>query len=121
MVDLIQQHVIPSLRAAASACIPGQAAAREEDSTPNCHAPSAESTSIIAQLQRDVTALQAALEGVHRCEDAKEQGQLARVLRLETMGDIRATVDAAEAVVPAHLWTLATYKELLFMDQHHVA
>jgi glutamine synthetase len=39
-------------------------------------------------------------------------------LRLETMIDIRAVCDAAEEVVPANLWTLATYKELLFLDQH---
>merc|ERR1712194_853989 len=29
-----------------------------------------------------------------------------------------STMDDAEAVVPAHLWTLATYKELLFLDSH---
>jgi glutamine synthetase len=110
LADLINQHVIPSLHAAAAA-----AAAAAVD----CHAPSAPPADMLAKLQRDVAALQAALEGVHRCEDAKEQAQLARVLRLETMEGIRATVDAAEAVVPAHLWTLATYKELLFMDQHH--
>ena len=46
------------------------------------------------------------------------KAQLARVLRLETMIDIRAVVDAAEEVVPSNLWTLATYKELLFLDSH---
>jgi glutamine synthetase len=94
-----------------------------QDSTPDCCNADATTdlTSFTTRLQEAVTTLQAALEAVHHCEDAKEQAQLARVLRLETMEEIRATVDAAEAVVPAHLWTLATYKELLFMDQHHVA
>ena len=46
------------------------------------------------------------------------QAELARVLRLETMLSVRETVDAAEGVCPAELWTLATYKELLFLDQH---
>ena len=30
----------------------------------------------------------------------------------------REVCDEAEAMVPAHLWPLATYKELLFLDQH---
>jgi len=34
------------------------------------------------------------------------------------MMDIRETCDAAEGIVPAELWTLATYKELLFLDSH---
>ena len=38
-------------------------------------------------------------------------------------GDDRSTkqdeiCDAAEEIVPAELWTLATYKELLFLDSH---
>ena len=31
---------------------------------------------------------------------------------------IRAICDEAEEVVPAAKWSLATYKELLFLDQH---
>jgi len=34
------------------------------------------------------------------------------------MIDIRGYCDAAEEVVPADKWTLATYKELLFLDSH---
>ena len=34
------------------------------------------------------------------------------------MIDIRDTCDAAEAVVPAEHWTLATYGDLLFMDMY---
>ena len=41
----------------------------------------------------------------------QEPATAARVLRLETMIAARKTVDAAEAVVPADMWTLATYKE----------
>ena len=47
-----------------------------------------------------------------------DKAQLARVLRLETMMDIRAVCDAAEELVPADMWSLATYKELLFLDSH---
>jgi len=45
-------------------------------------------------------------------------GKLARVLRLETMVDIREYCDSAEVVVPNNLWALATYKELFFLDSH---
>ena len=34
------------------------------------------------------------------------------------MIDIRTITDAAEEVCPAHLWTLGTYKELMFLDHH---
>ena len=55
---------------------------------------------------------------IHHTEDLKKKAELARVLRLETMISIRETCDAAEAVCPANLWTMATYKELQFIDQH---
>jgi glutamine synthetase len=55
---------------------------------------------------------------IHAADSSYKKAQLARVLRLETMIDIRAICDAAEEVVPANLWTLATYKELLFLDSH---
>ena len=38
------------------------------------------------------------------------------MLRLETMMEVRKLVDEAEAVCPASMWTIATYKELLFVD-----
>lgn len=33
-----------------------------------------------------------------------------------TASQVREVVDAAEGVVPADRWTLATYKDLLFLD-----
>jgi glutamine synthetase len=41
---------------------------------------------------------------------------MARTLRLETMEEVRKVCDEAEGVVPAEYWTLATYKDLLFLD-----
>lgn len=64
-----------------------------------------------------INALKSGLYYIHHCEDEVEQANLARVLRLETMMKIRQHVDAAEEWVPAGLWTLATYEELLFLDQ----
>merc|ERR1712166_1376628 len=49
----------------------------------------------------------------HAEGDAKKKAELARVIRMETMMTARVVCDNAESVVPADLWTLATYKELL--------
>jgi glutamine synthetase len=94
MIDMILQHAIPSMKAA------------------NLEG------SYVADLQATVPVLKDALAAIHKAESPYEQAKLARVLRLETMVEIRATCDAAEAVCPANLWTLATYKELLFLDSH---
>jgi len=91
-VDMIQQHVIPSVKAAG--------------------------TGPLAELEAGVASLTAALGEIHAAETTYEKAQLARVLRLETMVDVRKTCDEAEETVPAELWTLATYKELLFLDSH---
>jgi glutamine synthetase len=94
MTDMILQHAIPSMKAA------------------NLEG------SYVADLQAAVPVLKDALVAIHKAESPYEQAKLARVLRLETMVEIRAACDAAEAVCPAILWTLATYKELLFLDSH---
>ncbi|KAL7504558.1 hypothetical protein ACHAXN_002180 [Cyclotella atomus] len=92
MIDMIQQHIIPSVKAAG--------------------------VGPLADLEAAIKTLKTALAEVHGADDSYKKAQLSRVLRLETMIDIRAICDAAEEVVPANLWTLATYKELLFLDQH---
>ena len=89
MIDMINQHVIP-------------AASRANLST--------------AELAAGVETLEAALAAIHHEEDEAEQAALCRVLRLETMAVVRVVCDATEASCPADLWTLATYKELLFLD-----
>jgi len=92
MVDMINQHIIPSLKAAG--------------------------VGPVAELAAAVKTLQSALSDIHHEEDARKKADKARTLRLETMISIRETADAAEAICPAALWTLATYKELQFLDQH---
>ncbi|VEU37458.1 unnamed protein product [Pseudo-nitzschia multistriata] len=92
MVDMINQHVIPSVKAAG--------------------------VGPLDELSAAVTTITAAVAEIHAAESSMDKAQLARVLRLETMIDIRATCDAAEEVVPAENWTLATYKELMFLDSH---
>jgi len=92
MIDMINQHIIPSVKAA--------------------------NVGPLAELQSSIKVLQDALSEIHATEESYDKAKLARVLRLETMISIRETCDAAEEVVPASHWTLATYKELLFLDSH---
>ena len=92
MIDMINQHVIPSCKNA--------------------------NVGPLAALEAAVVTLKADLAAIHASDDEMEKAELARVLRLETMIELRVHCDEAEGVVPADEWTLATYKELLFLDQH---
>ena len=90
LVDMINQNIIPAVK--------------EYGSGP------------LAELEAAVATLKAAVAEMHAAGSSYETAQLARVLRLETMLDIRDVCDAAEEIVPDDKWTLATYKELLFLD-----
>lgn len=90
LVEMLQQHVIPAVKTAG--------------------------VGSLAQLTGAVDVLKSAVAEIHHAATPKAKAELARVLRLETMLQIRELCDAAEEVVPANLWTLATYKELLFLD-----
>ncbi len=92
MIDMINQHIIPSCKKAGMGPV--------------------------AELEGAITTLKKALSSIHHAESPMEKAQLARTLRLETMIDIRAVCDTTEEIIPSELWTLSTYKELLFLDQH---
>jgi len=92
MIDMINQHVIPSVKKA-------------DLGNPN-------------KLGDAVKTLKGAIAEIHKTEDEVKQAQLARNLRLNTMGDIRGIVDDFEARCPPEDWTLATYPELLFLDTY---
>jgi glutamine synthetase len=91
LVDMINQNIIPSVKAAG--------------------------VGPLSELEAAVKTIKNAMSDIHHTEDEKEKANKARTLRLETMLDIRGVCDAAEAVVPEELWSIATYKELLFLDQ----
>jgi len=91
LVDMIQQHILPSVRSSGVG-------------------PASELTAAVATLKDG-------LKAMHHASDEKAKAEIARNLRLETMLKVREVCDAAEEVVPAHEWSLATYKELLFLDQ----
>mmetsp|Transcript_8367 Transcript_8367/g.25991 ORF Transcript_8367/g.25991 Transcript_8367/m.25991 type:complete len:706 (+) Transcript_8367:56-2173(+) len=93
LVDMLNQHVIPSVKNAALA------------------------STYLDDCVAAVASIEAALAAVHHEADEIKKANLARALRLETMVDLRTKIDAIEKLVPADLWTLATYSELLFLDQ----
>lgn len=92
LIDMLNQYIIPSVREAG--------------------------VGPLAELEAQVPVLRSALADLHAAENAYEKAKLARVLRLETMVKMRAAIDEAESVVPADKWSLATYKDLLFLDTH---
>ncbi|CAE7497764.1 glnA3, partial [Symbiodinium microadriaticum] len=85
MIDMINQHVLPSMRDAG--------------------------VGYVQELETAVKTLQSSWDEIHHTEDEGEKAAKARTLRLETMVDVRKVCDAAEAVCPADLWTLSSYKE----------
>lgn len=91
-VDILNHHIIPSVKKA--------------------------EIGPLEALEEAVQTLKSALKEIYDTEDTYEKAKLARVLRLETMVELRKACDAAEEVVPADLWTIASYKELLFLDAH---
>jgi glutamine synthetase len=92
LIDMLNQNIIPSVKSAG--------------------------VGPLKELEAAVGTLKKGVHAIHAADSPMDKAQLARVLRLETMIDVRATCDAAEGVVPADLWTIATYKELLFLDSH---
>jgi len=91
MVDMIKQHVLPSI-ARAGTC------------------PKA--------VEAGLAEVEAGIAKIHAADTEFDKATVARELRLETMETTRAACDKAEETVPADLWSLATYKELLFRDSH---
>ena len=91
MIDMINQHILPSCKAAG--------------------------VGPVRKLNGCVGTLKSKLHEIHEEADEVTRATKARNLRLEAMIDIRKTCDETEGIIPANLWTLATYKELLFLDQ----
>ena len=94
MVDMINQHIIPACKKSG--------------------------VGPVTDLEACVPKLKAAVAEIHAASSPEAAASLARTLRLEAMVEMREICDAAEEIVPADNWTLATYKELLFLDSHTV-
>eukprot|EP00287_Rhodomonas_sp_CCMP768_P002260 CAMPEP_0196735238 /NCGR_PEP_ID=MMETSP1091-20130531/13742_1 /TAXON_ID=302021 /ORGANISM="Rhodomonas sp., Strain CCMP768" /LENGTH=720 /DNA_ID=CAMNT_0042078859 /DNA_START=32 /DNA_END=2191 /DNA_ORIENTATION=+ len=88
-IDMVKQQILPALAEA------GQDA---------------------AGVKKALSSVQAKFDAFHHEGDDYKKAVIARELRLETMEEARVAVDAAEAECPAHIWPLATYKEMLFLD-----
>ena len=92
LVDMINQHVIPSCKKA--------------------------ELNFVKQLEDSVKSLKRSLHEIHVSSEASDAAALARILRLDTMIKIREVCDEAESLCPPSLWSLATYSELLFLDTY---
>ena len=102
MIDMINQHVLPSVRGSMVAGLIDDKAAKRA----------------IGDLDAGVEAVEEMLDKIHHSPDEYRKASMARQLRLDTMIKVRGACDAVEAIIPADKWTLATYKELQFIDQH---
>ncbi|KAG8468248.1 hypothetical protein KFE25_013331 [Diacronema lutheri] len=71
----------------------------------------------VGELKAVVASIEAGLSSIHHAADDVAKANAARALRLETMVDGRKVVDDVEGLVPASKWPVATYTELLFLDQ----
>jgi glutamine synthetase len=91
LVDMLNQFIIPAVKTAG--------------------------VGSVKDLEGAIVTLNQALKEIHHAKDEQQKAEFSRKLRLETMIEIRELVDGTEAIVPAHLWPIATYKELLFLDQ----
>jgi glutamine synthetase len=73
---------------------------------------------VTAALESGAVTLREAASKIHSTKANADKAALCRILRLETMVEVRGACDEAEAVVPSDIWPLATYEELLFLDTH---
>lgn len=90
MIDMIKQHVIPSCKKAG--------------------VDHSACTAAISELEATIKAVNSA--------STADGATMCRELRLETMRKIRMGVDELEGQISPEMWTLGTYKELMFIDEN---
>ena len=95
LIDIINQFIIPSCKRCNRGPIP--------------------------ELLASVSTLKESLQALKAEPDLATRAELSRELRLEIMVDVRKICDSAEAEVPEEKWLLATYKELLYIDENYDA
>ena len=95
--DMIMQHILPCC-----------------DAAPSCDASTTKELTAAAETltkkAHEITALAET--------DLPKAAKMAYEARFGEMAAVRELCDAAEAVCKDELWTLATYKDLLFLDTH---
>jgi glutamine synthetase len=74
-----------------------------------------------AGLVAGVQTLKDGLAKVHAKKTTAEKAAECRVLRMDTMLEVRAVCDDIETNVPAEMWSMASYKEMLFLDTHAIS
>ena len=102
MVQMIEQHVVPSVENA-----------KDVLKTTGATEPRLDA----ANLKKAAQEINDAIAGIHAAANAEEGARLARVLRLEQMVEVRKMCDEAEAVCPKEVWTLPSYADMLFDNE----
>mmetsp|Transcript_3297 Transcript_3297/g.7131 ORF Transcript_3297/g.7131 Transcript_3297/m.7131 type:complete len:709 (-) Transcript_3297:714-2840(-) len=69
-----------------------------------------------SKMEGGLTQLEEGLHTMENAGSAYEMSKAARVVRLETMEELRDACDEAESKVPAGTWPIASYMSLLFLD-----
>jgi glutamine synthetase len=90
MVDMVKKYIIPAVNSI--------------------------ETGPLQSLQECVQAITEKVAEIKRVDSHNlvKSAELSQQLRLDLMMKMRDACDDAESVVPANLWPLATYKELMF-------
>jgi glutamine synthetase len=74
-----------------------------------------EVSSYLVSLKEKLTELEKAVAEAKTVEDCYEQGIFYRDAVFKAMGELRIDADKLETVIPAELWPLPTYAQMLFM------
>jgi len=101
MVDMIRQNVLPDCKKAVAEG-------------------AAISSTLLSAIETGAKKVESAVHAAESIDSELEKAKAMRVIRLETMEEVRKSCDEAEGLVPPGLWTLGTYKELLFLDSHQM-
>jgi glutamine synthetase len=73
------------------------------------------------ELAAGVQTLKDGLAKVHAKKTTAAKAAECRVLRMDTMIDVRTVCDDIESLVPEAMWSMASYKEMLFLDTHAIS
>jgi glutamine synthetase len=71
-------------------------------------------SSLLESANKKLGVLEAALSKAQGTSDAKKKAESYRDAVMPAMTNLRADIDALEGLVPAKLWPVPTYAEMLF-------
>ena len=99
LVDMLNQQIIPALSAVTHK--------------------SRRLNEVLHRLEKGLESMQSNLEAIQSEQDLVAKAAMCERLRREVMLEVGEVCKEAESLCPLSLWPIATFKELLFLDQHH--